>query len=61
MYDKIHYKKKKKCLGHPCLMKYNDKACFSESLFFDSSSTTITFPNNIEIDNLELFQKDSGL
>ena len=28
---------------------------------FDSSSTTITFPNNIEIDNLELFQKDSGL
>ena len=42
-------------------MTYSDKACFSESLFFDSSTTTITFPNNIEIDDLELFQKDCGL
>lgn len=30
-------------------------------IFFDSSTTTITFPNNIEIDDLELFQKDGGL
>lgn len=42
-------------------MKYSDKAGFSEPLFFDSSTTTITFPNNIEIDDLELFQKDGGL
>ena len=42
-------------------MKYSDKACFSESLFFDSSTTMITFPNSIEIDDLELFQKDCGL